>query len=603
MVDDRWVEVTPSQFPHEAEGLRIIRDLLPQRAPFRAWTNFEFRDERGTWSEVDLLILAPDGLHLIELKYYSGRLRGNDQTWLRSGHAPEDSPLRLANRKAKRLRSKLMRTYDDWKSGRKFSSPPPPARQVIPFIQEAVFLHHPNLVVELPEQDRRDLYGLPDSEARSGLASITDLFTGTPRHGTPPNDAVTAQIIALTGLRPHHREAGSFILDDHPLEDGPGWQDWLGTHKLLQSRRRIRFRTVPEGSSDEAHRRVRRIAEHEVRVMQHLSHDSVLRPEDLVDSDLGPGLVYPYDRAWQRLDLWLAGLSKPLNFDDQLALIRLIAEALQYAHGRHVVHRGLNPRAVLVRRGGDGRLRVKVGDWQGVGRIDEATSVEATRGVTQLAEVLSDEVPKAERWARGAFTAPEGVWVGTPDRLRLDVFSLGALAFYLVTDGRLPAPTRADLTARLRKQDGLDVSVEPPRLRPRCVTPSCAPRDRRSRNGSPMSARFCPPWTLPRLPPRKRSPTPSMPALVPSSRGASSCSAASAQAQRPSASWSPTWPPTTARSVFLRLPETTPPPVVSTTKPMPCASSTALGSCVSSRVPSTSADAAPSSWPAPAPKP
>lgn len=463
MVDDRWVEVTPSQFPHEAEGLRIIRDLLPQRAPFRAWTNFEFRDERGTWSEVDLLILAPDGLHLIELKYYSGRLRGNDQTWLRSGHAPEDSPLRLANRKAKRLRSKLMRTYDDWKSGRKFSSPPPPARQVIPFIQEAVFLHHPNLVVELPEQDRRDLYGLPDSEARSGLASITDLFTGTPRHGTPPNDAVTAQIIALTGLRPHHREAGSFILDDHPLEDGPGWQDWLGTHKLLQSRRRIRFRTVPEGSSDEAHRRVRRIAEHEVRVMQHLSHDSVLRPEDLVDSDLGPGLVYPYDRAWQRLDLWLAGLSKPLNFDDQLALIRLIAEALQYAHGRHVVHRGLNPRAVLVRRGGDGRLRVKVGDWQGVGRIDEATSVEATRGVTQLAEVLSDEVPKAERWARGAFTAPEGVWVGTPDRLRLDVFSLGALAFYLVTDGRLPAPTRADLTARLRKQDGLDVSVELPR--------------------------------------------------------------------------------------------------------------------------------------------
>mgnify|MGYP000293572434 CR=1 FL=1 len=53
----------------------------------------------------DLLILAADGLHLVELKYYSGRLRGNDQTWLRDGRAAEDSPLRLANRKAKRLRT------------------------------------------------------------------------------------------------------------------------------------------------------------------------------------------------------------------------------------------------------------------------------------------------------------------------------------------------------------------------------------------------------------------------------------------------------------------------------------------------------------------
>jgi hypothetical protein len=72
---DRWVEVTPSQFSHEAEGLKVVRDLMPDRGPFRAWTNFEFRDDRGTWSEVDLLLLCPGGLHLVELKYYPGRLR------------------------------------------------------------------------------------------------------------------------------------------------------------------------------------------------------------------------------------------------------------------------------------------------------------------------------------------------------------------------------------------------------------------------------------------------------------------------------------------------------------------------------------------------
>jgi len=29
----------------------------------------------GPWSEVDLLLLCPGGLHLVELKYYAGRLR------------------------------------------------------------------------------------------------------------------------------------------------------------------------------------------------------------------------------------------------------------------------------------------------------------------------------------------------------------------------------------------------------------------------------------------------------------------------------------------------------------------------------------------------
>lgn len=29
----RWVEVTPSRFPHEAEGLEIVRGLLPDETP------------------------------------------------------------------------------------------------------------------------------------------------------------------------------------------------------------------------------------------------------------------------------------------------------------------------------------------------------------------------------------------------------------------------------------------------------------------------------------------------------------------------------------------------------------------------------------------
>ncbi|MEV4621862.1 nuclease-related domain-containing protein [Asanoa sp. NPDC049573] len=50
--------------------------------------------------EVDLLLLGRGQLHLIELKYYSGILRGDDQRWARDGRLPEDSPPKLTRRKA-----------------------------------------------------------------------------------------------------------------------------------------------------------------------------------------------------------------------------------------------------------------------------------------------------------------------------------------------------------------------------------------------------------------------------------------------------------------------------------------------------------------------
>src|SRR5260370_40516264 len=154
----RWVEVTPSQFTHEAEGLNRVRSLLPANTPFRAWSNFEFRDGHGKWHEVDLLVLGRRRLHLVELKYYSGALRGDDLRWRRGGHRAEASPLLLARRKAERLAAKLQDELTRW--AREHGHRVPDPRDVIPFVQESVFLHHPGLRCELPATSRIDLFGL-----------------------------------------------------------------------------------------------------------------------------------------------------------------------------------------------------------------------------------------------------------------------------------------------------------------------------------------------------------------------------------------------------------------------------------------------------------
>lgn len=63
----------------------MVREILPDQAPFRAWSNFEFRDGQGRWSEVDLLVLGRRQFHLVELKYYKGTLRGDDLVARRRG--------------------------------------------------------------------------------------------------------------------------------------------------------------------------------------------------------------------------------------------------------------------------------------------------------------------------------------------------------------------------------------------------------------------------------------------------------------------------------------------------------------------------------------
>src|SRR5450759_3125871 len=90
----RWFEVTSSPFPHEAEGLSVIRTLLPQTSPYRAWSNVEFRYGHGKWHEVDLIVLGQRRLHLVELKARPESSRQHYEA--RAG--PLADPVRLASR-------------------------------------------------------------------------------------------------------------------------------------------------------------------------------------------------------------------------------------------------------------------------------------------------------------------------------------------------------------------------------------------------------------------------------------------------------------------------------------------------------------------------
>ena len=473
----RWIEVTPSQFTHEAEGLNLVRSLLPESAPFRAWSNFEFRDGHGKWHEVDLLVLGRRRLHLVELKYYSGTLRGDDLTWRRDGHRAEDSPLKLARRKAQRLASKLQDELIRWAQETGANIPEP--RTVVPFVQESVFLHHPGLRCLLPPASRIDLFGLDGAESDSGLPGISErlLEPATPQQSVGANrDQIIASLMERIGIvLRRQREAGSWVIDEEPLGEGDGWQDWPAFHRVATTDRgRIRFLVTPPGTMSTERAKVRQVAEHEFRIMSRLANDRLLRPRDMVDSELGVGLVYPLDDRFQRLDLWLADHAGSETAAGQLSLLRQVAEAVAYAHGNRVVHRGLTPHAVLVHRQADGELRILVGDWRSAGTVagPSLTGLSGS-GVTGLMGTADGGGPASAMMRPGAvdvdrrlaeaFQAPEGVWNRDADRIRLDVFALGALAYYVLA-GRPAAADRAALRERLHRDNGLDLAADLPQV-------------------------------------------------------------------------------------------------------------------------------------------
>jgi hypothetical protein len=92
-------------------ALHFIRQRFPQREPFRAWSNFMFIADDGTRNEVDLFVVSPTGVYLVEIKSHPGRMDGDAGTCVWT--TPEgyrrtcDNPLLLAER-AKKLKSLLM---------------------------------------------------------------------------------------------------------------------------------------------------------------------------------------------------------------------------------------------------------------------------------------------------------------------------------------------------------------------------------------------------------------------------------------------------------------------------------------------------------------
>ncbi|MGH9161469.1 MAG: protein kinase domain-containing protein, partial [Vicinamibacteraceae bacterium] len=466
----RWHVITESSYPWEQDALDFVRQRLPDQEPYHAWTNFEFIADDGSINEVDLLVLAPGGFFLVEIKSRPGVLDGDAHTWRWSDLGREvltDNPLILANRKAKRLISLLRRQHAV-------------AKHRLPFLEPVVFCSAPGLKVKLQGtaatglcvrdgehsgERLRDSIGpgrgggqagtlRPRTEAPPGIVAT---LTRLPSIGSSFVRVDAASVRAIVravdqaGIRRSQkaRTVGDYQLGDLLL-DGPMFQDYEASHVAFGSvTRRVRVYQIPRGAAADLRRTIVRAAQREFQILEGIAHPGILRVVDYKDNERGPALVFEHQRDALRLDHFLHQHGSRLGIDDRVALLRELVEAVKYAHEKRLVHRALSPLSVLVLEPESPRRRLQIFNWQVGARKSGTTAGKAVTATSHLEQLVEEEAT--------LYLAPEALAAPGETGEHLDVFSLGAIAYHLFS-GQPPARSVVELAEKLREHRGLQLS-------------------------------------------------------------------------------------------------------------------------------------------------
>src|ERR1017187_7879549 len=436
----RWKRYAESKYPHEREALEYLRENLPDSDPVLLYSNFEFIADDGSVNEVDALVVTRAGLFLVEIKSRGGKITGTRHTWFweKEGRVlPLDSPLILANSKARKLGDLLghQKAFKEIKR---------------PYVEALIFCSDPSISIQLPESERmRVCARLPLDKAPGIIPAL--LRRGGP--GAPPNlgtvvDTPVARAIIKAleqaGIRHSQRErrVGDYVLKDLIEETALlSCQDFAAEQPATKALRRVRLYNVAAAESGERER-IKETAKREYLILDGLDHPGIVKAMDFREHELGPAIIFRREPDEVRLDHYLAQEGHRLTLDQRLDLIRQLAEALKYAHGRRIIHRALTPRSILVTGAASGKPQLRIFNWQLGRSLGTFSSSPSGRMTTLHPQQLAEG-------SQLVYIAPEALLDPRGRGETMDVFSLGAIAYHIFA-GKPPADSLPERDQLLR---------------------------------------------------------------------------------------------------------------------------------------------------------
>lgn len=187
-------------------------------------------------------------------------------------------------------------------------------------------------------------------------------------------------------------------------------------HRLLEEVRVIKVMRPQIEHEEEMQNRFLR----EARLAVRMSHQHIARLFDFSVDDNGNAFIVMEFVDGATLQGLHATRSEPLPVPVVLELARQTLDALDYIHRQHIVHRDISPDNIMVTRGHDGRLLVKLIDL-GIAKVVHGEQSKLTSTGTFLGKVR--------------YASPEQFQTETPGGVtaRSDLYSLGLVMYELLT--------------------------------------------------------------------------------------------------------------------------------------------------------------------------
>lgn len=352
--------------------------------------------------EYDAVVIGEYGFFAVEIKGWSGLIRGGARHWILEW-GRRSNPLHLLEKKTKALahfvRDRVHGLPDDC------------------FYGPALFFPNEDVQFDLPKSMMSSIVG-PDGvyEYFVDMDLVREKGPGPFRAKSKGQEIVDA-IVALA----EPSDKGDFLpyYDVEEEIEGPPrpYREYLGTHQYLRSRSQVRIKAY---SMDSLASKARLRAEQNriLRDMEaldvltdnpYVAHSYEMQPdyEDelifyLISEWVGPTTLRDYMDAGQT------------DEEERNELAYHLVEALATIHEAGIVHRNLSPEVIYLTEG-EAKVPLKIADFD-CARVTQLESI---------AEALSQV-------GTSGYKAPE-MWLDADYDHRVDIFSVGAILFELMT--------------------------------------------------------------------------------------------------------------------------------------------------------------------------
>ncbi|ATQ74196.1 protein kinase [Massilia violaceinigra] len=385
----------------ERNAIAYLRDRLPES--FVLLHNFEI-ERHGERFEIDIALLTPHALYLIDVKGTRGTIDVYGNKWYPEGRAPYPSPLGKLRSHARTVKGLVTQAN--------------PGRHELDgiYVDAAILLTAPDAHLN----DREQL----DADRAVKLKDAERYFKDATRIPARFSKNILQQqgliLHALKVVKPASavQRFGHWQVTEK-LGAAEAYTEFRAENAFAGGTARLRvYRADPYQPEDVRKAQVNRIT-NAYRALSKLPlHPNIVAARDFFPTDDDKSFILILDDApGQALTVHMVRPQLALTLDQKWRVAKDLLAALAHAHHYGVVHRNLTPGAILI--GQDGTTRITDFDF-------------AKPGADRTLTIAPDIVELVEK----AYVAPEAFREPGAASTASDIFSAGVILYELFTGER-----------------------------------------------------------------------------------------------------------------------------------------------------------------------